>query len=161
MKPIKTIGPRAGAKIQALCHSGTLNANAEKVLDQLFLEEEFFDPQDLTQVKYEMLRRVQKEGAAISTTASIFGVSRPSFYKAQRDFAQGGMYGLIPRRRGPRRRHKLAPEVLRFVVQIQNQEPALKTLELVKRVQGKFGIQVHRRSLERALADAKKKPHQP
>lgn len=29
--------------------------------DRLFLEESFFDPQDLTQVKYEMLRRVQKD----------------------------------------------------------------------------------------------------
>jgi transposase len=156
MKPAK-----ASAKVQALRHSGTLNTNPERVLDPLFLEEEFFDPQDLTQVKYEMLRRVQKEGMAISTAASSFGMSRPSFYKAQHDFAQGGMNGLIARRRGPRRRHKLTPEVLEFVARIQAQEPPLRISELIVRLQEKYGIRVHRRSLERALLDAKKKPHQP
>jgi transposase len=161
MKPTKSIASRASAKTQALRHSGTLNTNPERVLDPLFLEEEFFDPQDLTQVKYEMLRRVQKEGMAISTAASSFGVSRPSFYKAQHDFAQAGMNGLIARRRGPRRRHKLTPEVLEFVTLIQTQEPLLRTSELIVRLQEKFGIRVHRRSLERALLDAKKKPHQP
>jgi transposase len=159
MKLTKSIVLRA--KVQALRHSGTLNTNAEGIQDPLFLEEEFFDPQDLTQVKYEMLRRVQKEGMAISTAASSFGMSRPSFYKAQHDFAQGGMNGLIPRRRGPRRRHKLTPEVLEFVTLIQAQEPSLRISDLIERLQGKFGIRVHRRSLERALFDAKKKPHQP
>ncbi len=159
MKPAKNTVP--GAKVQALRHSGTLNTNPERVQDPLFLEEEFFDPQDLTQVKYEMLRRVQKEGMAISTAASSFGMSRPSFYKARHDFTHGGINGLIPRRRGPRRRHKLTPEVLEFVTLIQAQEPLLRTSELIERLQGKFGIRVHRRSLERALFDAKKKPHQP
>jgi transposase len=159
MKPKKTINSKT--KVQALRHSGTINANSERVLDPLFLEEEFFDPQDLTQVKYEMLRRVQKEGMAISIAASSFGMSRPSFYKAQHDFAQGGMNGLIPRRRGPRRRHKLTPEVLEFVTLTQAEEPPLRTSELIERLRQKFGIRVHRRSLERALLDAKKKPHQP
>jgi len=156
MKSPKT---KSSAKVQTLRHSGTLNPNAERVLDQLFLEEEFFDPQDVAQVKYEMLRRVQKEGMAISAVAFSFGMSRPSFYKTQSDFAQGGMNGLIPKRRGPRRRHKLTPEILRFVTQIQAQEPALRTSELIDRLHERFGIHIHRRSLERALLDAKKKPH--
>ena len=47
MKPDSTSPKRARAKIQALRQSGTLNLRARKVLDRLFLEEDFFDPQDL------------------------------------------------------------------------------------------------------------------
>jgi hypothetical protein len=45
-----------------------------------FLEEDFFDAHDLAQVKYEMLRRVRREGTRVSQAASSFGCSRPSFY---------------------------------------------------------------------------------
>jgi transposase len=145
------------AKIQALRQSGTLHPRAEKVQDRLFLEESFFDPQDLTQVKYEMLRRVQKDEIPISTVAANFGVSRPAFYKAQRDFARAGLVGLIPRRRGPKHGHKLTGEVLAFVKYIRTQEPDMTTPELVRRIQKKFSFQVHRRTVERALSSAKKK----
>jgi transposase len=120
----------------------------------LFLEESFFDPQDLTQVKYEMLRRVQKDEMPISAVAASFGISRPAFYKAQRDFARAGLAGLIPRRRGPKQGHKLTGEVLAFVKHIRTQEPDMTTPELVRRIQKKFSFQVHRRTVERALANA-------
>jgi transposase len=149
------------AKIQALRQSGTLNPRAGKVQDRLFLEESFFDPQDLTQVKYEMLRQVQKEARPISGVAPNFGFSRPAFYKAQQDFTREGLAGLIPKRRGPKGGHKLTAEILAFVEQIRTQEPSVRTLDLVRQIQKKFAIQVHRRSLERALAAAKKKRSAP
>jgi transposase len=148
-------------KTQALRQSGTLNPRARKVQDQLFLQESFFDPEDLPQVKYEMLRRVQQEGMPLGTAAASFGFSRPSFYKAREDFTREGLVGLIPKRRGPKGRHKLTEEVMTFVGQIRAQEPSLKTSDLVQQIQEKFAIRVHRRSLERALMAAKKKPHLP
>lgn len=105
---MKTKAPTA--KIQALRQSGTLHPRPGNIQDRLFLEESFFDPQDLTQVRYEMLRRAQRDEMPISTVAASFGVSRPAFYKAQRDFARGGLAGLIPRRRGPKQGHKLTGE---------------------------------------------------
>ena len=51
------------AKMRVLRESGTLNPRAKQVRDQLFLEDSFFDPLDLTQVKYEMLRRVQRDAS--------------------------------------------------------------------------------------------------
>lgn len=156
---MKTKAPTA--KIQALHQSGTLHPRPGNVQDRLFLEESFFDPQDLTQVKYEMLRRVQKDEMPISTVAASFGVSRPAFYKAQRDFARAGLTGLIPRRRGPKQGHKLTGEVLAFVKHIRAEEPDMTTPELVRRIQKKFSFQVHRRTVERALASAKKKPSKP
>ena len=49
------------AKVKALLEEGTLNPNPGKVHDPKFQENEFFDPRDLVQVKYEMLRRVSIE----------------------------------------------------------------------------------------------------
>jgi transposase len=161
MNPAKSSLKASAAKLQSLRQSGTVNARAALVQDQLFLEQEFFDPRDLTQVKYEMLRRVQKDAMPISTVAARFGFSRPAFYKARLDFTREGLAGLIPRRRGPKHGHKLTPEVLAFAEQIRAQEPSVRTLDLVRQIQKKFAVQVHRRTLERALATAKKKQRTP
>lgn len=161
MKPDSTSPKHARAKIQALRQSGTLNRRAQKVQDRLFLEEDFFDPEDLPQVKYEMLRRVQKEAMPIGTAAASFGFSRPSFYKALEDFAREGLVGLIPKKRGPKGGHKLTAEIMAFVGQIGAQEPPLRISDLVQQIQKQFGVGVHRRTLERALITAKKKPPQP
>ena len=146
------------SKLQALRQTNTLNPHPKEVRDPLFQEAAFFDPRDLTQVKYEMLRRVQKEDTPVSQAAAAFGFSRPSFYKAQEDFTREGLAGLIPRKRGPKWRRKLRPEILEFVEQLRLQEPSLKVAHLVQRIQQKFGLTVHRRSLERALLAVKKKP---
>jgi transposase len=108
-----------------------------------------------------MLRRVQKEAVPIGTAAASFGFSRPSFYKAREDFAREGLVGLIPKKRGPKRGHKLTGEIMAFVAQTRAQEPSVRTPDLVQRIRDKFGTGVHRRTLERALIAAKKKPHQP
>jgi transposase len=161
MKSAQPLSKAPAAKIQTLRQSGTLNPRARTVQDRLFLEESFFDPQDLTQVKYEMLRRVQKDAMPIAVSAASFGFSRPAFYKAQQDFTREGLAGLIPRRRGPKAGHKLTPKVLAFAEQVRAQEPTVTTPELVRQIQKKFALQLHRRTLERALVAAKKKHHTP
>jgi transposase len=115
---------QVSVKSQALRQNGTFNPKAREVRDRLFLEEEFFDSQDLAQVKYEMLRRVRKEGAQVSQAAANFGFSRPSFYKAQEDFVREGLAGLIGKKRGPKGRHKLSTEILDFVAQRRIQDPS-------------------------------------
>ena len=153
--------PRSSLKRQALRHSGTLNARAAQVRDRLFRETSFFDPQDLPQVKYEMLRQVQREALPISRVAARFGFSRPAFYKAQRDFLREGLTGLLPKRRGPKGGYKLTPEILAFAEQTRLLHPAVRTPELVRQIQKQFAVQVHRRSLERALATAEKSRARP
>jgi transposase len=150
---------QVSVKSQALRQNGTFNPKAREVRDRLFLEEEFFDSQDLAQVKYEMLRRVRKEGAQVSQAAANFGFSRPSFYKAQEDFVREGLAGLIGKKRGPKGRHKLSTEILDFVAQRRIQDPSLRVAALLELIQEAFGIRVHRRTLERALVEVKKKPH--
>jgi len=161
MTPSSVSRKKLSLKTQALRQSRTLNRRARKVQDPLFLQQDFFDPEDLPQVKYEMLRRVQQEGMQVGHVAASFGFSRPSFYKAQEDFAREGLVGLIPKRRGPKGRHKLTREVMVFVGEIRAEQPSLVTPDLVQQIQEKFGIRVHRRTVERALVAAKKKPHLP
>ena len=44
-------------KIRALQQQGTLNPRPKAVRDPLFLQDDFFDPRDLVQVKYEKIGR--------------------------------------------------------------------------------------------------------
>jgi hypothetical protein len=104
--------PKPDPKVLALRQQGALNPHSEQVTDELFLSNDFFDPRDLVQVKYEMLRRVQSDGQQVSRAAATFGFSRPSFYQAQATFEQGGLPALMPHKRGPKEAHKLTPEVL-------------------------------------------------
>ena len=112
---------------------------------------------DLVQVKYEMLRRVQSEGHSVTGAATAFGFSRPSFYQALSVFEEGGLAGLVPHKRGPKRAHKLTDEVLAFIVEMRQKDPSVRTPELVRLIQERFGTKVHPRSIERSLLRHQKK----
>jgi transposase len=144
-------------KLAALQESGTVNPHAQDIEDPAFLGSDFFDPRDLVQARYEMLRRVRTEGLAIAEAAARFGVSRPTFYKAQSAFDRQGLVGLLPGKRGPHTAHKLTEEVMRFIEELRTTEGALSSPALVERIAERFGVVVHRRSVERALARPKKK----
>lgn len=135
----------------------TLNRHPERVRDELFLTNEFFDPYDIVQLKYEMLRRVQLEGWTVSAAAQAFGFSRPSFYKIRQDFQHGGLSGLLPKKVGPKGAHKLVDTILDDVEQARLEDESLRIPGLVDRIKERFGIEVHPRSLERALDRRKKK----
>lgn len=145
-------------KADSLRRHGTLNRRADHVNDGLFLSDGFFDPRDLVQVRYEMLRRVRVEGRSVSETARSFGVSRPTWYQSAEAFEENGLAGLVPQRPGPRRAHKLDGEVIEAVLEARGADPAASAAELAELVRSRFGITVHRRSIERALERAKKKP---
>jgi len=147
-------------KTLELKRTGTLNRRPGSVSDTLFKENPFFDPKDLLQLRYEMLRRHIVEEISIVDVAAKFGVSRPTVYQAHAAFQQAGLSGLLPKHRGPKEGHKLSAEVIGYVRALRASEPGLTTVACVQAVQEKFGITVHRRSLERALA-SKKKPRNP
>ncbi|MBM4364134.1 MAG: helix-turn-helix domain containing protein [Deltaproteobacteria bacterium] len=148
---------RSDPKLEALRRQGTLHPHPERVADPLFAGADFFDPRDLVQVKYEMVRRVRSEGLGVSHSARSFGLSRPCFYQAQAALEQGGLAALLPKKRGPRRAHKLGTEVVDYLRQELQTEPTLSSAELQRRVHDRFGLEVHPRSIERALARREKK----
>ena len=151
------MAPKPDPKADALRQRGCLHPHPERVTDELFVSSEFFDPRDLLQVKYEMLRRVLVEGQSVSQSAVRFGLSRPSYYQAQKAYEEGGLPGLLPKRPGPRRAHKLSEEVVEALRVALAGEPTLGPQELAQLVELRFGLSVHPRSVERALARHKKK----
>lgn len=143
-------------KIEALRQQGCLHPHPEKVTDELFAANTFFDPRDLLQVKYEMLRRVREGDYTISLAAARFGLSRPSFYQAQAAYEAGGLPALLPQKPGPRRAHKLSEDIVDALREMQNQAPDINAAALAGQLRERFGISVHPRSIERALARRKK-----
>jgi len=149
---------RNDPKSAALLENGTMNPSPDKVTDPKFRESEFFDARDLVQVKYEMLRRVLVETASVTDAASEYGVSRPTYYQAKASFDEAGIAGLVPKKPGPRGPHKLQGEVLRFVQSNHSSGRPVRARALAKLVREKFSVDVHARTIERALA-VKKTPH--
>jgi transposase len=141
----------APAKRRALQDSGTFNPRSPEVGHALFARSDFFDPQDLVQLKYETLRALEKDGYSIAQAAKEFGLSRPTIYQAQAHFQEGGLPGLLPRQRGPKRPHKLTDEVLAHLQDLRQKEPGLSTAELARRLRQRFKIKLHQRTLEKAL----------
>jgi transposase len=142
---------RADGKIQALRDRGSLNHHPERVTEERFAPGAFFDPRDLVQVRYEMVRRVRVDGQAVSRAAAAFGVSRPTFYSAQAALARGGLPALVPGKPGPRGARKLTEDVVDAVEEALGVDPSLRPVDLAAIVAERFGISVHPRSVERAL----------
>lgn len=150
-------GSQRDAKAEALRRQRVLNPNPEKVTDERFQSEPFFDPRDLVQVKYEMVRRVREEAVTVTEASERFGFSRPTFYEARRVIETEGLAGLVPKPPGPKGAHKLTAEVMEFVEGLRERSPGLGSEVLARRIAERFGRSVHPRSIERALARREKK----
>lgn len=148
---------KRNTKSERLKTAGVLNPHAERVLAPEFQVDSFFDPRDLVQVKYEMLRMVRQDGASKADAAERFGMSRPTFYQAQAAYERDGLVGLLPRQRGPKGAHKLDSRVMAFIVSHLDEGGPIQARRLALLVEAEFGLQVHPRSIERAL-QRKKKP---
>jgi transposase len=142
-------------KVKVLLEEGTLNPAPEKVRDPKFRENEFFDPRDLVQVKYEMLRRVSLESASVTDATEEYGVSRPTYYQTKANFDKAGVAGLVPQKRGPRGPHKLQGEALAFVEQQLVVGQPVRARQLAKLLRQKFALTIHPRTIERAVAGKK------
>ncbi len=136
----------------SLERTGRQPPSSRSVTDSLFRDSAFFDPNDLVQVKYEMLRSVQKDGRAVVEAAQAFGMSRPVFYVTQALFQREGLPGLLPRKRGPKQPHKLNDEAMAVLVEaIQEAGRMLKGEELAALLLERCGVEVHPRSILRRL----------
>jgi transposase len=132
-----------------------LNLSPEKVSDPKFQVGEFFDPRDLVQVRYEMLRRVSVDNLSVTRATVEYGVSRPTYYQAKASFDETGVAGLVPKKRGPRGPHKLQGEILAFVEKRVGPGEPIRARELARLVRQEFSVEVHPRTIERALGGKK------
>ena len=138
---------------QALKAQGAAHPHPEAVTYPLFRDGAFFDPNDLVQVKYEMLRSVEKDGRAVVEAAEAFGLSRPVYYVTRELFNREGLPGLLPRKRGPKRPHKLTEENLVLLAQaVRKAEHMPSGAELTALLAERCGISAHPRSILRLSA---------
>jgi transposase len=145
----------ADEKLKALRQAHSLHPHPEQVRDPLFTSgSPFFDPRDLVQVKYELLRRVQVEGDSVAHATGLFALSRPTFYAAQAALERSGLVGLMPEPTGPRHGHKLTEEI---VALLELRASSMSSTELAAWLREERRLSVHPRSIERALKRAAKK----
>lgn len=141
-------------KSKALRQQGVLHPNPEAVQDESFKRNEFFDPRDQVQVRYEMLRRHRVDGQTVTAVSTAFGVSRQAFYTTETAFKKMGIAGLLPQQRGPKRAHKCTNEILDFVEKYHANSPKE---DISKAILKRFGVSINPRSIERALLRREKK----
>ena len=127
---------------------GLVHPRPEAVSAPLFDgRESFFLALDKVQVKYEMLRAHVIDGLSATAAAEQHGYSRAAFYLITTAFDQAGMRGLLDEPRGRRGPLKLTPTVLEFVA---SADPTLSGAQLALEVESRFGVILHRRTIERA-----------
>jgi transposase len=135
------------SRLRTLAEAGLVHPHPEAVLAELFATGgDFFLAADKVQVKYEMLRSHLVDGRAVTDAAGEHGYSRAAFYLVLSSFSQAGMSGLLDEARGRRGPVKLRPEIVEFI-RDANVGPG----ELVDQVADRFGVRLHRRTIERVL----------
>ena len=134
------------SRMAALERAGLVHPRADAVTAPLFSSGGFFLAADKVQVKYEMLRAHFACGDPVTRAASAHGYSRAAFYLVAAAFAESGMTGLLDERRGRRGPVKLRPEITEFI----RSAPASPGAVLAAQVADRFGVVLHRRTIERA-----------
>ena len=138
---------RSGSRRRALEAAGLVHPSPGSVTAELFGDNGFFLAEDKVQVKYEMLRAHVVDGVSVSLAAATHGYSRAAFYLISGAFAQTGMTGLLDERRGRRGPVKLTDEIVEFIVAA---DPSLSGAEVADDIAARFGVSLHRRTVERA-----------
>jgi len=131
---------------------GSFNKRYMEVTTQHFQQGIFFDPRDIVQVKYEMLRSVESGETTVTEAARQFGFSREAFYKNKAAYDKGGIQALAPQKPGPKQAHKLLPEGTVFIDNYIREHPDAHAAEITERLREALGISVHKRTIERYLS---------
>ena len=122
----------------------------ETVKSELFQDSSFFNPEDSTQVKYEMLRAHYHEHRFIARVCREFGYSRESFYHAMEAFRAQGLTGLASKPTGKKKPDKITPGIIGFVI-YQRAKFALSGAAITAQVRKLFNLTLHKRTVERIL----------
>ncbi len=130
----------------SLAAAGLLHPHPDAVQAELFHSDTgFFLALDKIQVKYEMLRAHVLDGVPVVRAASEHGYSRAAFYLIADAFEADGMLGLLDDKRGRAGPLKVTPDIMEFA----RVAPQVSGATLSKEVAERFGVLLHRRTLER------------
>lgn len=139
-------------KTEILKGNGTYNKDSGSVTAAEFQTGIFFDPDDIVQVKYEMLRSVARNEMTVSQAADKYGFSRQGFYINKAAFDAGGIAALVPKKTGPKNPHKLTEEGKRFIDAYTEAHPGANARRINVAMAEATGISVHDRTVGRYLS---------
>jgi len=142
-------------KKEILQSNGTYNKNYEKVKDSRFIGNDFYDPMDIVQVKYEMIKDVVNYGKSVTDAADGFGFSRTAYYNIKDAFDKRGVSGLIPEKPGPKKPRKLTPEYQKQIDDYIAKKPGASSAELASVINENNGVNISKRTIERYRAKKK------
>jgi transposase len=132
----------------ALERQGLLHPRPEAVTAAVFRDGgPFFLAADKVQVKYEMLRAHLVDDVSATDAAAAHGYSRGGFYLVLQSFTEQGMTGLLDERRGRRGPLRLTDEIVQFLRSAPRESSGAA---LALEVERRFGVTLHRRTVERA-----------
>ena len=143
-------------KIRTLIENGSFNKSADSVNNSIFRSNPYFDPHDLVQVKYEMLRAVKTDGLNVSDASKQFGFSRTAYYKIEKRFSDAGVDGLCTQKTGPKFPSKITSDVEEYVAQLKEDNPDITNDDIIEKIKSEKGVSIHKRSLQRAQAKKKR-----
>jgi len=138
-------------KIKFLEKEGMINPNPDRVSHPLFQTNDFFDPLDLPQVRYEMLRIARVDDLSVTEACKLFGFSREYFYRLEHDFMSQGYVGLLCSPRGRRPLVALNQEIINYIIHRKMSEPKLSGEDLRKEIETVYKVECSRRTVERIV----------
>ena len=137
------------SKQEILLENRSYNRNYEKITEQRFVSDDFYDPQDLVQVKYEMLRTANETQRSIEEIACKFGFSRAAFYKIKTSYEKEGVSAFLPDKSGPKNARKLTREHQEFIDNYLAQNPNVSSMDIATLLYKERGLKISKRTVER------------
>lgn len=138
-------------KIDFLRSKGLLNPRPERITSPLFGTLDFFEPLDLPQVRYEMVRAARVGSTSVAAACRLFGFSREYFYRLERNFMERGYVGLLGSTIGRRPLLALNEEIVNFIVRRRLEEPTLSGERLRHEIRRVYKVECSRRTVERII----------
>ena len=138
-------------KVEHLRATRTYNERHDRVVDELFANSELFDPRDLLQVRYEIVRAVGG-GESPERVAVRFGVSGMTARRYVGSMREGGLLALLPARKGPSGPRALGPRGEEFVDAYIVGHPSASGREVHEALEAALALGVSQRTVERRIA---------
>jgi transposase len=139
------------SKIEFLKNEGLLNPRPQAVQSPEFRGQKFFDPLDLPQVRYEMLRAARVGTRSVAEACRQFGFSREYFYQLERAFSRQGYMALISTRTGRRPILALNQEIIAFILHRKLELTSVSGEQLRQEIRQHYKVNCSLRTVQRIV----------